>query len=202
MVANEGTATDIASFTGGNSTTLFNLGIDFAALNGSLTLGAIRASSSVFVRFGNSSTAAGQTSAVLALTGQTINGIPNTILSTEGSSELRIATRQNNGGATFDMSVALASGTDSVFQNNGSGVIRVQTAITGSGSNVIIGGSGSGTVFFEGTASNTYSGTTTINNSILTLAKATAIAIAGDVVIGDGVGQDILRLSGGKHLEI
>ena len=59
-------------------------------------------------------------------------------------------------------------------------------AITGSGS-VVKAGIGSAT--FNGSASNTYTGTTTVNTGTLNLNKANpATAIAGPLVIGDGIG--------------
>lgn len=46
-----------------------------------------------------------------------------------------------------------------------------------------------------GTAANTYTGVTTINGGILALSKTDGIdAIAGNITIGDGTGNDILRL--------
>ncbi|MEP6822575.1 MAG: autotransporter-associated beta strand repeat-containing protein, partial [Chthoniobacterales bacterium] len=200
-VANAGTATDIAAF-GAIGNAAASLGIDFNSLNGSLTLGAIQLLSSanqLVHSIGNSSSAAGQTSATLALTGQTINGIANTILSNESSRRLTLQPRQNgNAAASFNMSIALASGTDNVIQINGSGDIFVVTSISGTGSNLIIDGSGAGVVRLATAASNTYSGITTIRHGTLDLGS-TAIAIAGDIVIGDGSGPALLRLLNGTN---
>ena len=169
-VANEGTTTDIAAF-GAITNPAASLGIDFDALNGSLTLGAIQYLSSAnrLLSIGNSSAAAGQTSATLAFTGQMINGIANTILSNEGSQGLTLQPPQHGGNSTFDMSIALASGTDNVIQVNGSGSIFITAAITGTGSNLILDGSGDGRLYFGGSTSNTYSGTTTIKSGTLDL---------------------------------
>ena len=64
-----------------------------------------------------------------------------------------------------------------------------------SGSTFGITKSGGGTLTFSGSASNTYSGTTTVNVGELDLNKTAGVsAIAGDLTIGDGTSTDTVRL--------
>ena len=54
-----------------------------------------------------------------------------------------------------------------------------------------------GTLVFDGTTDNTFSGTLTVNGGTLELNKTGAVAAAGPLVIGDGVGTDaVTELSG------
>ncbi|TLD71723.1 PEP-CTERM sorting domain-containing protein [Phragmitibacter flavus] len=61
---------------------------------------------------------------------------------------------------------------------------------------------GTGTFTMQGTSSNTYTGQTLINGGTLVLNKATAgtLAINGPITIGDGTGQDILRLGQSQQI--
>lgn len=63
---------------------------------------------------------------------------------------------------------------------------------------------GTGVLTFDGSLSNTYSGTTTINAGTLSLAKTGgAIAVVGNITVGDGSGStaDILLLSGSEQIQ-
>ena len=93
-----------------------------------------------------------------------------------------------------------AGGTgNSVIQGSGSldlnGMTRIFTVSTGLQLTIsapIVGGAGSGLTFTGGTllfnsAANTYQGTTTVLNGNLNL-NSTAVAIPGNLIIGDGVG--------------
>jgi autotransporter-associated beta strand protein len=53
---------------------------------------------------------------------------------------------------------------------------------------------GAGTVQFEGSAPNTYTGTTTVNGGLLDLEKSSGNAVVGPLVIGDGNAFDAVRL--------
>ena len=61
--------------------------------------------------------------------------------------------------------------------------------------------SGVGTLVLGGGTSNTYSGTTTVNGGTLVLAKSGgAIAVSGNLVIGDGTGTDTVRLDAANQI--
>lgn len=86
------------------------------------------------------------------------------------------------------------------WNGNGSfdGVIQDGTL----GGKVSFGKLGTGTQTLTGTVSNTYTGLTTVNGGMLILAKSnSAIAIAGDISIGDSTtGEDILHLSASHQI--
>ena len=50
-----------------------------------------------------------------------------------------------------------------------------------------------------GGTANTYSGTTYLNEGVLSLAKSAGVAIAGPLVIGDSAGTDTVRLNGANQ---
>ncbi|MBX9583214.1 MAG: autotransporter-associated beta strand repeat-containing protein, partial [Gemmataceae bacterium] len=52
---------------------------------------------------------------------------------------------------------------------------------------------GPGTVSYDGTADNTYSGTTTVRAGTLRLNQAAGIAVNGDLVVGDGAAPAVVR---------
>ena len=58
---------------------------------------------------------------------------------------------------------------------------------------------GAGTLVFSGAVPNTYTGVTTVNEGTLQLAK-TVTSIAGNLVIGDGVGSDTVTLSAANQI--
>ncbi|MCC6414352.1 MAG: autotransporter-associated beta strand repeat-containing protein [Opitutaceae bacterium] len=60
---------------------------------------------------------------------------------------------------------------------------------------------GDGTLTLSGTTANTFTGTTYVNDGTLALAKSDGVnAIAGDIVVGDGRGTDILRLDANEQI--
>jgi fibronectin-binding autotransporter adhesin len=114
-------------------------------------------------------------------------------------------------GATFDLNgnnetvgsiagagnVTLSAGQLTAGQNNSA------TSFSGvmSGSGGAFTKLGTGTTTFSGSSANTYSGITTINAGILTLAKTAGVnAIAGNVTIGDSSGSDELGLGASDQI--
>lgn len=108
--------------------------------------------------------------------------------------------QSDSGSLTIDVPAgdAINSNFTVTFDALGASTIEVADAITGSAS---ITKAGNGTLTFSGTSANTYSGLTTINAGTLVLAKTAGVdAVGDDVVIGDGVGLDTLRLAAANQL--
>lgn len=60
---------------------------------------------------------------------------------------------------------------------------------------------GAGTLVFSGAGANSYTGNTTINGGTLELSKTAGVnAIAGALAIGDGVGNDTVRLTASNQI--
>ena len=86
----------------------------------------------------------------------------------------------------------IAAGTGSTYD------LEISNAITGS-TNTLTKSTGTGRLQFSGTTANTYDGLTTVSAGTLILNKTAALAIAGNLTIGDGAttaGLDIVQLSG------
>ena len=80
---------------------------------------------------------------------------------------------------------------DAIIQVATNGVLNINAPITGTGG---INKYGPGTLTFSGAGDNSYSGTTTVNEGILEFAKTVSgSALTGPLVIGDGVGNDVVR---------
>lgn len=61
---------------------------------------------------------------------------------------------------------------------------------------------GAGTLTFSGTTANTYTGVTTVNDGTLVLNKsANTTAVGGDLVIGDGRGQDRVVIQANEQID-
>ena len=189
-------ATDIAAF--GLAGTSGSIGINLNTAGGDQQVGAIQ----LLPVLGNRARTIGDSSDVsgsLTLNGTTVNGISNTVLANDSSATLTLA--PNVLGGTGVMSVALGNALDNVIQINGTGLIVISTAITGTGKNLSLTGTGIGTLNFTGSIANTYTGTTTVNAGELILSKtAGATAIAGDLIVGDGSGTDIVKLTASNQI--
>ena len=97
----------------------------------------------------------------------------------------------NNDTGTQTISAPIALQANSALTAT-SGQIVLSGAI--SGSNFGFTKTGSRNVTFSGTTANTYTGVTTVGVGTLNLSKtAGVVAIAGNIVIGDGGGTDVLR---------
>ena len=117
-----GASNDIADF---GVVAISTLGINFNTTGGGLTLGTIDAVSTYnkAIAIGDSS---GSTTGVLTLTGNTLNNIANTIVSSEGSKSLTLQPTQGTG---TTMSISLANKAN-VVQVNGTGDIVISTVIS------------------------------------------------------------------------
>jgi fibronectin-binding autotransporter adhesin len=90
------------------------------------------------------------------------------------------------GTASITADVVLAGANPHTFTVNGGTSLAVGGAISGAGQALYK--AGAGTLVFYGSTDNTYSGTTWVQDGGLLLAKSGALAVAGALYIGDGVG--------------
>ncbi len=98
----------------------------------------------------------------------------------------------NNDNSNLTVSAPIALTANSVASTTSTGQITLSGIISGSGFGITK--SGTANVTLSGAAANTYTGVTTINSGTLNLSKSSnVVAIAGNVVIGDGAGTDVLR---------
>lgn len=95
--------------------------------------------------------------------------------------------RINSDAGTLTLSGNLTSSTNKELRLGGAGNIIASGAITNGTGGMLI--DSTGTITFQGTSDNTYTGATTVNSGTLVLGKTGyAVAIAGNLVIGDGTG--------------
>lgn len=122
--------------------------------------------------------------------------------------------RAGGGNRTLSNSLVLAGNT--LFAGNHTLAFQGDAALTGArtlttSANVAFSGaisgaagalakSGSGTLTLSGSASNTYAGATVVNAGEVRLAKTSGNAIAGNLVIGDGVNASSVRLLGSNQI--
>ena len=99
---------------------------------------------------------------------------------------------------TVANNIALNTG-GGAFIFGGTGALTLSGVISGAGSAIVNLGSTTNTLTYAGGTANSYSGTTMVDTGILILGKTAAVAaLAGPVVIGDGVGganADIVRMA-------
>ncbi len=166
-----------------SSSTSVGINMNGATNNGSNNqiVGAIEVTSarSTPLTIGNSSTVANGT---LTVAGINVNGIDNTIVRNNGSSDLTIQNTQGSGNRL--MGIALGNPTENVVSVDGGGLINILSVITGSSRNLTVRGSGSGLAILY--ASNTYSGFTKISSSRLALQTMGTIASSSAIEIGGG----------------
>jgi autotransporter-associated beta strand protein len=103
----------------------------------------------------------GTVGGTFTLNGLTINSVNNVILRNNSSANLTI----QNGSNTFNL--GLGNSTENVINIDGTGNIVINSVITGTGRNLVKGGSGSGVL--ELSNANTYSGLTTVTGGTLRL---------------------------------
>ncbi len=99
-------------------------------------------------------------------------------------------------------SILRAAGTtDLVVHTQGANnTLQINAQIANTSGNALV-KSGDGTLVLGGTMANTYTGTTYVNAGTLALNKTAGVnAIAGNIVVGDGRGTDILRLDADEQI--
>ena len=106
------------------------------------------------------------------------------MLKNSGAGNLTIQNTQGSGGST--LAVALAN-TENVVVINGSGGITINSTISGIGKNLILQGTGIGSLTLAG--SNTYTGTTTINSGTLRMGANDVFDGSSSILIAGGTLQ-------------
>lgn len=108
-----------------------------------------------------------------------------------------------NGSGNVLISSKVYLDSSQTWTGNGTGKVTIQGPLD-SGSTTDLTKSGTFTLAFSGSEDNTYTGTITVNTGTLELSKTGgAIAITGDLVIGDGIGganADVVRLFHGNQI--
>ena len=201
-----GSSTDIADYgalaagvytsgIGINFNTSANNGVTSnAGAAGSLTLGAFDFTTALTaaLSIGNSSTTATGTG-TLTFTGQTLDGIANTIIANEGTQAASLIPSIATGTVKPAMAIGLNNATTNVIQVNGTGSINVSAVIqngTGAGASnsLTINSAGTGAVVLSGT--NTYSGATMVTAGTLlingTNSGAGAVTVNAGTLGGSG----------------
>jgi autotransporter-associated beta strand protein len=128
--------------------------------------------------------------ASLTLAGVTVDGVANTILRNNSSSILSILPNIGQAGANV-LTISLGNPIENVVNISNSGAIDVGVAITGTARNLTLLTSSTaplnGFLRFSGSAANTYTGLTAVEQGRLELKKTAGVtAVAGDLKIGTG----------------
>jgi len=141
-------------------------------------------SGTISISGGTLNTTDGSGTEGLSLTGSGMISGYGTVLGGTGGLTGASGTKLNATGGTLILDQTASSTFSGVVQ--GSGNVTVQN---------------SGTLTLAGTAANTLSGTTTVKGGVLALNKTAGVnALAGPVTVGDGTGNDILRLAASNQL--
>jgi autotransporter-associated beta strand protein len=83
----------------------------------------------------------------------------------------------------------------------GSGGLQISATITNNGDVIGLTKTGDGVLSLTGTTANSFTGTTYVNDGTLALGKSdNTTAIAGNIIVGDGRGTDILRLDADEQI--
>lgn len=94
-----------------------------------------------------------------------------------------------------------AGGSDLVTHVYGAGGLNISAVIADNGGAKGLTKTGDGVLTLSGTSANTFTGTTYVNDGTLALNKTPGVnAIAGNIVVGDGRGTDILRLDANEQI--
>lgn len=94
-----------------------------------------------------------------------------------------------------------SGGNELITHVYGAGGLEISATIDDNGSAKGLTKSGDGTLTLSGTTANTFTGTTTVNDGTLVLNKAANVtAIAGNIVVGDGRGTDVLRIDADEQI--
>lgn len=122
----------------------------------------------------------------------TLNNNNLVFRTTGGTAQLNVT---NTGAHTINSGLILSN--DLTINHNGSGNLSLGGIISGAGALIK---NGVGTVTLSGAGANTFTNTTTINAGELRLNKTNAVALPGNVTVGDGTGTDVLRLLASNQL--
>jgi autotransporter-associated beta strand protein len=124
----------------------------------------------------------GSKAGTLILNGATVNSVSNVVLRNAGSGTTTLLNTGFNGSG-LAMGVSLGNTTENVILLDSSGGITISSTITGANRRLVLAGSGTGTLLLS--ASNTYSGTNTLNNanSVWKLANANALGANGNALV-------------------
>src|SRR5882762_6406628 len=168
------TNTDIAGI--GSTGTNPNIGIN-GTTSTTLFLGAID-----FTSAGRAIGDSAAGSFTFTLNGATINSVGNVIIRNSGAG---ILTLQPMAGGTGTMSVALGNTTDNIINIDSTGGVIITSVIkNGAGTNLTLGGTGTGALTLSG--ANTYTGTTTISAATLRLGASGALADTSNMILNGG----------------
>lgn len=172
------TTGDIATFR--NLGSANTAGVNYNTLLGALSLQSIVVDSSRTraLTVGNSSSARAGT---LTLTGGEINAVSNVVLRNASGNLLTL--QDNESGSGKVMGISLGNTTENVILLDAAGGITTSSTITGANRRLTLAGSGTATLLLS--ASNTYSGTNTLNNatSVWKLGHANALGANGNALV-------------------
>ena len=111
-----------------------------------------------------------------------------------GTLEVASAGRLNSG----SYAGAISIGASATLSYNSTATQALSGVISGAGA---LTKSNSSALTLSGASANTYSGATTVNGGSLILAKTAGVdAIAGNLIIGDGTGTDIVQLTNSNQI--
>lgn len=131
-----------------------------------------------------------------------LEGVTQTINALNGYANGGPAT--NNSTPTDRRKITSGSASNStliVGNGNGSGSFDGVIENGSAGGTIAFTKVGTGTQTLTGTVANTYTGNTTVNGGLLVLAKTAGInAVSGNLTIGDGTGNDIVRLTNSNQI--
>lgn len=180
-VTGEGLPTDIALFTGANTSA--NVGVNMNTMGGQLTLGAIdmvRTTAGNLV-IGNNST----TNGILRLDGATVNSVANTLIRVSGgvAADLTIA-NVNTGSGTQTMGLRLGINNGIFHVDNGRTLV-VSSIISQAAAGYGFQKNGAGTMSISG--NNTYTGAVSVNDGVLRVSNNNALGTGtGNVLVTNG----------------
>lgn len=200
-ITGEGTAADIASFTGTNIST--NVGINMNTMSGNvagggLSLGAIDMNRTAAgnLQIGNNSAVNG----VLQLNGATVNGIANTLIRVTGTvaADLTIA-NVNTGTGTQTMGLRLGNA-NGFFTVDTNRTLTISSIISQLVGNTGFTKNGAGTLSLS--AANTYNGAVLVTDGVLRVSNATAFGTGTSAITvtnsdGSASNTNEIQITGG-----
>lgn len=175
---------DIAQFGGNPTSGATPVGIDMGSNGGAQSVGAIEVTSarSAALLIANSAAIANGT---LTLSGTTVNGVQNVVLRNNSSQLLTLSN-----GTTANMGVALGNATANVVMIDGSGGITIGSSISGSGRPLTKAGGGAGILTLS--ASNNFTGATTVSSGTLRLDSTAGAALGSTTSVSVASGATLL----------